>query len=212
MQMRPLMFDDSLVDLTVIYNPDVKHWYLDTHAPGPFQMDYYPTKHGKVDPKSLTKTMTVTQYYGINFEHFTSYDVLFLKDSQGKIAVFTMVDGSGQEFGNFYRTDHKGFGYKKAHLYISTREYHQIQGAQHYLTTEDLNGKWSLLCLYHPQDFINGGYNEFINRYCLAKDFSSETEVINYFKDVLNGADLLNSDQYIFIDPSMPNSGTNSIR
>jgi len=202
-----LICNNELFEQTVIYNPDVRHWYLDTHTSAPFIMDYYPTKHGKIDPNSLTKTMTATQYYGINIEHFTSYDVLFLKDRQGKIGVFTMVDGSGQEYGNFFRTDHKGFGYKKAHLYINKRGYHQKRGAQHYLTTEDLNGKWSLLCLYHPQDFIEGGYNEFINRYCLAKDFGSETDVINYFKNVLNVADLLDSNLFIYVDPSMPNTG-----
>ncbi len=190
----------EVVEQTVIYNPAVRHWYLDTHVSAPFLMDYYPTKRGKIDPKSLTKTMVVTQYYGINIGHFTSYDVLFLKDSRGKIGIFTMVDGSGQDFGNFFRTDHKGFGYKKAHLYMNKRAYHQ-PGAQHYLTTEDLNGKWALLCLYHPQDFIDGGYNEFISRYCLAKDFNSEKAMLDYFKNELNAADLLDPDRFVYIDP-----------
>ena len=191
---------NDTVELTVTYNPAVKHWYLDTHVAAPFLMNYYPTKLGEIDPKSLTKTMVVTQYYGINIEHFTSYDVLFLKDSQGMIGIFTMVDGSGQEFGNFYRTDHKGFGYKKAHLFMNRNTYHQ-PGAQHYLTTEDINGKWALLCLYHPQDFIDGGYNEFISRYCLAKGFNSENAVIDYFKDELKVADLHDSDMFAYINP-----------
>lgn len=201
MQIRDLVYNEKLVQQTVIYNPNVSHWYLDTNDA--FPMDYYPTKHGYIDSKSLTKTLTATQYFAINLEHLTSYDVLFLKDSHKRIGVFTMVDGSGQELGNFFRTDHKGFGYTKAHLYINMREYHQSRGAQHYLTTEDLNGKWTLLCLYHPQDIIKGGYNEFINRYCLAKDFHSETEAINYFKNELNGADLLDSDMFAYINPAI---------
>ena len=190
-------------ELTVIFNPDLRHWYLDLRSDA-FPMEYYPTKHGPVDPKTLTKTVMATLFFGINLEHFTSFDVFFLRGANNKIAVFTMVDGSGQECGNFYRTDQGGFGYKKAHLYINRRGYHKIRGAQHYLTTEDLNGKWSLLCLYHPQDFIDGAYNEFINRYCLAKGFNSEKDVINHFKNELHASDLLDPDMFVYIDPSRP--------
>ncbi len=197
---RHIFIDQRPYPSKVVYNPDAKHWYLDTHS---IPMDSFPTKHGKVDPKSLTKTMMATDFFAINIEHFTSYDVCLMKDNQGRIAVFTMVQ-TDQEFGNFYRTDHKGFGYKTVHFYIDTKAYHRYPGAQHYLTTEDLAGKWSLVCVLHPQDFIRGAYNEFTNRHCLAKGFNSEAEVLDYFKNELNVADLRDTEQFVYLDPSTP--------
>ncbi len=194
---REILFCTDHFPCKVVFNPSVNHWYLDTNTV--FPMDTYPTKKGAVIPASLTKTMEATEVFGVNIEHFTSYDVLFLKDQQGRIGVFSMVS-TNQEFGNFYRTDHKGFGYKKAKLYIDTKAYHQVRGAQHYLITEDLSGAWSLVCLYHPQDYIQGAYNEMINRRCLAKGFNSEAAILDFFKNTLSIGDLMDNDIYALFD------------
>lgn len=194
MNEKGILFDQEPISHVLVFNPEVKHWYLDTNEA--FPMETYPTKRGSVIPKSLKKTKNATQYFAVNIEHFTSYDVLFLKDDQEKIGVFSMV-ATNQEFGNFYRSDHNGFGYKHANIYIDINSYHRVRGAQHYLTTEDLSGKWSLVCLYHPQDYIEGAYNEFIKRHCLGKGFSSEVEALDYFKNDLKVADLLDSERFV---------------
>lgn len=185
---------------TVVFNPVAKHWYLDTHSSN---LERYPTKHGEVDADSLTQKMEATLVFSINIEHFTSFDVLFLKDNLGRIAVFTMVS-TDSEFESFYRTDHKGFGYKNAHLYLDSMNYHKTRGAKHYLTTEDLSGKWSLICIYKPQDCVPGAYNEFIARVLIAKGFSSEKEVLDHFKDVLKVYDLRDTERFTFIDVCNP--------
>lgn len=79
--------DEERLD-EVAYNPTTKHWYYDSYT---FPVDYYPTKCGDIDPKSLTKRMKAKRFFGLNIEHFTSYDVLLFKDARDRIAVFTMV-------------------------------------------------------------------------------------------------------------------------
>lgn len=172
----PVLLDDSIEDKTLVLTQDSSHLQLATLQ----------------SRKRVLSEM-----------HFTSYDVLFLRDNLGRIAVFTMVS-TDSEFGSFYRSDHKGFCYKNAHLYIDTRGYHQMMGAKHYLTTEDLSGKWSLICIYKPQDYVPGAYNEFTARVLIAKNFSSEKGVLDHFKDVLKVCDLRNTERFTFIDVCNP--------
>lgn len=202
MNSKPIIANHEPYKETVVFNPVAKHWYLDTHS-SDFKLKRYPTKHGEVDSDSLTQKMEATLFFSINIEHFTSYDVLFLRDNLGRIAVFTMVS-TDSEFGSFYRSDHKGFCYKNAHLYIDTRDYHQMMGVKHYLTTEDLSGKWSLICIYKPQDYVPGAYNEFTARVLIAKSFSSEKGVLDHFKDVLKVYDLRDTERFTFIDVCNP--------
>lgn len=172
----PVLLDDSIEDKTLVLTQDSSHLQLATLQ----------------SRKRVLSEM-----------HFTSYDVLFLRDTLGRIAVFTMVS-TDSEFGSFYRSDHKGFCYKNAHLYIDTRDYHQMMGAKHYLTTEDLSGKWSLICIYKPQDYVPGAYNEFTARVLIAKNFSSEKGVLDHFKDVLKVCDLRDTERFTFIDVCNP--------
>ena len=194
----PKGIDEEQLD-EVVFNPATKHWYYDTNV---FPLDCYPTKRGDIDPKTLTKRMRAIRFFGINIDHFTSYDVLLFKDAQDRIAVFTMV-ATASDMGSLWRTDHKGFGYKKVHFFIDAKGYHR-PGANHYMTTEDLHGKWSLVCLLKTQDWIRGAYNEFTKRHCLAKDFNSEAEVLNWFRNVRDGADLIDPEEFAFFDPEDP--------
>ena len=183
----------------VAYSPTTKHWYYDSYT---FPVDYYPTKCGDIDPKSLTKRMKAKRFFGLNIEHFTSYDVLLFKDARDRIAVFTMV-ATASDMGSLWRTDHKGFGYKKVHFFIDAKGYHR-PGANHYMTTEDLDGKWALVCILKTRDWIDGAYNEFTKRHCLAKGFSSEAEALDWFKNVRNGADLTDTEVFAYFDPEDP--------
>ena len=183
----------------VVYNPATKHWFYDTNV---FPLDYYPTKRGDIDPKSLTKRMKAALFFGINIHHLTFYDVLLFKDARDRIAVFTMVTTT-VDTGSLWRTDHKGFGYKTVHFFMDIKGYHRL-GTNHYMTTEDLSGKWSLVCILKTQDWIFGAYNDFTKRHCLAKDFSSEAEVLDWFKNVRNGADLTDTEVFAFFDPEDP--------
>ena len=183
----------------VSYNPKNCHWYLDTY---PVPLEQYPTEQGFVDSNSLKRRMNVTYYCRVNLDHFTSYDLLFMKDNQNQIGVFTMVSASS-ESGSFYRTDRIGFGYKSAILYFDTWSSPNM-GAHHYLVTQDLEGKWSMVDLYHPLSYNEDEYKEFINREVIANRLDSEQSVLAFLKNQQNGPDLTNSKRFARIDSEGP--------
>lgn len=156
---RLALLNEETYDCDIIFNPKVDHWYLDTYGSDEFRPEYIRTRCGLVRLKDLTEKRKTTGFLRINIEHFTSFDVLFMKDEKTHIAVFTMVE-TAQEFGSLYRTDRKGFGYKRAHLYFDTLSYPH-GGACHFLTTENLHGEWALLSLSAPRDRTPNQY-EFI--------------------------------------------------
>ncbi len=110
---------------------------------------------------------------------------------------------TASELGSFYRSDRKGFGYKSAYLYFNSASLPNAE-AHNYLITEDLSGKWSLICLFHPTHYNEGCYNEFINRKKIIKGLRSEKDVIDYFRNVPGGQDLMDKDIFVRIDPEVP--------
>ena len=183
----------------VSFNPENRHWYLDTHSS---PMEKYPTRSGYVDSSSLTQRMEATGYCSVNIDSFGPYDILFLRDDRNRIGVFTMV-WTNQELGSLYRTDRKGFGYKSAILYFDTWSGY-LKGAHQYLVTEDLTGRWAMVDLYHDNRPDTSGYFEFISRDKIAKGFRSEKEVLNYFKNEKNGPDLTDTERFARIDSKVP--------
>ena len=77
-------------------------------------------------------------------------------------------------------------------------------GDHHYLVTEDLSGKWSIVDLYHSPSVDDHGYHDFIERDKGAEGFNSEKEALMYFRNVSNGPDLMDVERFTRIDPSVP--------
>jgi uncharacterized protein (TIGR02452 family) len=182
----------------VSYNPKNHHWYLDTHS---IPLDQYPTRQGPVTPASLTRRMEAVEYCTVYLGAFSANDIRFLRDSRNRIGVFTLVTVA-QDLCGFYRTDRKGFGYQSAILYVDVSS-RDLPSAHHYLLTEDLDNKWSLVDLYHS--VYNGSdYFEILTRDKIAKGFDSEKEALMYFRNVSNGPDLTDVNRFTRVDPSVP--------
>lgn len=177
----------------IVFNPMVDHWYLDTYGSDEFRPKFIRTRRGPVRLKDLTERRVVTQFLGINIENFPAYDVLFMKDEKAHVAIFTMID-TAQEFGALYRTDRKGFGYKRAHLYFDTLS-RPNSGACQFLTTENLEGEWALLSLSAPRDRTPDQY-EFLYRNALVKGCRTEKEAMDYLNDVLVWPDRLDDPRF----------------
>lgn len=194
---RLAFLNEESYDREIIFNPVVNHWYLDTYGSDEFRPEIIPTRCGPVRLKDLTEKKIVTQFLGLNIEHFTSYDTLFMKDENGHIAIFTMVV-TAQEMGSLYRTDRKGFGYKRARLYFDTHS-HPNQGTCHFLTTENLQGEWALLSLSVPHTRTPDQF-EFTYRNALIKGCRSEKEALSYLNDILMWPDRLDDPRFKIYD------------
>lgn len=190
---RLALLNEETFEHEIIFNPKVEHWYLDTYGSDVFRPEFIRTRRGLVRLKNLTEKKVATHFLGINIEHFTSPDIIFMKDEKAYVAVFTMVE-TAQEMGNLYRTDRKGFGYKRAHLYFDTLS-HPLRGACHFLTTENLQGEWALLSLSAPRDRTPDQY-EFIYRNALVKGCHTEKEAMDYLNDVLLWPDRLDDPRF----------------
>lgn len=200
MKKRSVLASFDQYQFEVLYNPQARHWYLSTYS---VAVNTFPTPYGDIDLLTLTQRIKATNFFGINIDHLSSYDILFLKDESGRIAIFTMVDGSGQEFGNLYRTDKGGFCYRTAHFYFDTTS-EQGRSAPQFLVTENNKGEWALVAVYHSLVGIVGIHRDFIERQLVLKGFKSETALLNYYRDSMQGPDLLNSDIFVRITPETP--------
>ncbi len=194
---RQALLNEEPYEREIIFNPITNHWYYDSYGSDAFRPEFIPTRRGPVRLKDLTEKKVVTQFLGINIEHFTSYDTLFMKDDNNHIAIFTMVE-TADDMGSVFRTDRKGFGYKRAHLYFDTYS-EPNQGACHFLTTENLQGEWALLSLSVPRDRTPDQF-EFTYRNALVKGCRTETEAKSYLNDILMWPDRLDDSRFKMYD------------
>lgn len=145
-QERPPIDETLYKDWEVVYNPAVQHWYL-VGGCGEFRRNRINTRKGEVDADSLTKKDIVDCFFRINIEAFGPYDILFMRNSKGHIAIFTLIEGD--DMGKAYRTDRCGFGYKSVRFYFNTC-YKRLTGDVHFIVTETQDGKWGLFAIGHP--------------------------------------------------------------
>ena len=192
---RLALLDEQTFEREIIFNPKIEHWYLDTYGSDTFRPEFIRTRRGLVRLKDLTEKRIASQFLGIHIEHFFGLpcDILYMKDEQEHIAIFTLAE-TADDMGSLYRTDRKGFGYKKAHLYFDMLSY-PLRGACHFLTTENLQGEWALLSLSAPRDRTPDQY-EFIYRNALVKGCHTEKEAMDYLNDVLLWPDRLDDPRF----------------
>lgn len=169
-----------------VYNPEVKHWYLDTSA---FPYDSYPTRHGNVDPKSLTSSTEAQSVFNINLYHISSYDLRVFKDASGKLGVFTVVSAS-MGMGDLLRSDRHGFGYKTVVVYYN--KYNDHDHVKHFIVTENAKGLWSVVCLKYGDFSQQKPYTEFIERDLMANNCASEKDALEAFRQAHHGINLNN--------------------
>lgn len=185
---------------TAIFNPAVKHWYIDTDSSS---LNEYPTRKGTVNPALLPQRMMAEQFFGLNLFHFCAYDLLICKDINGQLAVFTVVSAS-MGYGDLYRTDRKGFGYKKVIIYFNR---FSPSARAHFVVTESVRGHWSVVELTNPIekwdktrllscDMADESYNEFIRRKLIVRGCKSEGEALEAFRKSHHGIDLRNKEYY----------------
>ena len=184
----PLLSKDHYSQ-TAIYNPDVHHWYIDTNG---YSMEYYPTKKGNVNPASLTHRISVELFIELNLFHGSAYDLKICRDSEGHLGVFTVVSDS-MGSGDLYRSDHKGFGYKKVVVYFNK---FASETCAHFIVSENIRGNWSVVQLTHPAVVDENRYNEFIKRDLKIKGRGSEREALEAFRESHHGIDLQDKDYY----------------
>lgn len=194
---KPYIDEEQLRDCEVIYNPELKHWYWITYAIMP---DMIPTRVGPVRLESLTQRQKVDSFVRFNVEHFTSYDIHFMKDSCGLIGIFIMVQ-TASEMGSVYRTDRGGFGYKSARLYFDSYS-KPLAGAVHFIVTEYKTGEWGLFVIGGHTDpiYFISDYTEFLDRKGIIKGCRSEEEVLEAFKAKPYGFDLKESKRFLRYD------------
>ncbi len=185
---------------TAIFNPAVKHWYIDTHSS---PLNEYPTRKGNVNPALLSQRMMVEQFFGINLFHFCAYDLLICKNNNGHLAVFTVVSAS-MGYGDLYRTDRKGFGYKKVVIYFNR---FSPSARAHFAVTESARGHWSVVELTYPKEKwnktkpcscskVDESYKEFIERKLVVRGCKSEREALEALRKSHHGIDLRNKEYY----------------
>jgi hypothetical protein len=144
--------------------------------------------------------MMVEQFYGINLFHFCAYDLLICKNNNGQLAVFTVVSAS-MGYGDLYRTDRKGFGYKKVITYFNR---FSPSARAHFVVTESVRGHWSVVELTNPE-VTDRSYNEFIERKLVVRGCKSESEALEAFRKSHHGIDLRNMEYYEKIEVSNSN-------
>ena len=169
-----------------VYNPNVKHWYLDTSA---FPYDSYPTRHGHVDPKTLTHSTEAHSVFNINLYHISSYDLRVFKDASGKLGVFTVVSAS-MGMGDLFRSDRHGFGYKTVVVYYN--KYNDHDHVKHFIVTENAKGLWSVVSLKYGDFSQQKPYNEFIERDLMASNCATEKDALEAFRQAHHGINLNN--------------------
>lgn len=196
-QERPLIDETLCKDWEVIYNPAVQHWYL-VGGGGEFRRNRIKTRKGEVDADSLTKKDIVDCFFRINIEAFGPYDILFMRNSKGHIAIFTLIEGD--DMGAAYRTDRCGFGYKSVSFYFNTC-YKRLTGDVHFIVTETQDGEWGLFAIGHPHEPISlfDENREFLVKRSVAKGCSSEQEALETLNKKYN-IDLQKEDRFVRFD------------
>ena len=172
------------------YNPTAKHWYLDTSL---LPSDNYPTRYGKVNLKTLTRTCEAKSVFNIKLFHICAYDLRVFKNSNDKLGVFTVVTASMGD-GDFYRSDRCGFGYKSVVIYYNRHNDHN--NTAHYIVTENGNGLWSVVKLKKGDYSNEDSYTEFIERVLKVKDYASEAEALDAFKHAHHGINLADREYF----------------
>jgi len=176
------------VELKVQFVPSVRYWYLDTRGINP---GYFQTKKGNIVPSALSIEKNVISCCFVALYAFGAYDLLFLKDQTGGMGIMTTVEYE-QEYGALYRSDGRGFSYRKAVLY-----YNRYQFANaYYLAVEDKEGVWSVIRIT-PGGKPKGNYGEFHERHLVARGCQSESDALDSVRKMRHGIDLRNADFFI---------------
>lgn len=180
-----IMGERSHVEWNVVYAPSVKYWYLDNRREN---NEVIHTSKGDVATKSLDRKKTVRQSYAVALYGMATYDLLFMKDEAGGIGVMTTVEYNDDYDGSLYRTDGRGFNYRKAMLYYSA---YGVWAPAYYVAVEDRNGEWSVIEIK-----INHGTSpmckEFHIRHLVAQHCKSEADAVHAVREGNHGVDLRN--------------------
>ena len=176
---EPIINADSY-NCEVFYNPVTHHWYEWWYST---PVDSLPTRQGLVKVNTLTEKKNVICFAAFNIDHFSAFDIHFMKDKNGLIGIFVMVDTVDDAQG-FYRTDRGGFGYESVKLYFDSYSYPNT-GATHFIITKYKTGEWGAFAVCHHKElfYYLSDYCEFIDRKGLVKGGQSEQEVLELLKN-----------------------------
>lgn len=180
-----IMGKRSHVECNVVYAPSVKYWYLDYRR---MNNDVIHTSKGDVALKSLERKKTVCQCYVAVLYGMAAYDLLFMKDETGGIGVMTTVEYNDDWDGSLYRTDGKGFNYRKAVLYYNA---YGVWAHAYYVAVEDRNGEWSVIEIKNGKR-KDPNYPEFHQRHLIAQHCKSEADAVHAVREKHHGVNLRN--------------------
>ena len=188
---RAALIDSEPIEREIVFNPTANQWYYWSYT----IPDTLPTRQGPVRMDSLTEKKTAVVFVAFDIAHMTSYDLIFMKNEEGHIAIFTMVD-TASEMGSFWRTDRGGFNYKDAYLYFNSLT-SPLEEASHYLATENLKGEWAVIELIQNKKRYPNAYNEFTTRKLLVSGCKTKEEALNQLNMTCGGLDPLDKSRFI---------------
>ena len=186
--------DEAVKEVEVLFHPGLGYWYyMDSESP-----EDIPTPQGPASLDSLTQKQEVKLFLGIDAESFGPKDILFMRDFNGLIGLFTLVAWANH--GELYRTGEEGFAFKSVRFFYDSHS-RPNSGACHFFVTENAKGEWGLFAIANTQEplYRLSDYREFFERRSVVQGCHSEAEVISALKEKYH-IDLLAEEIYLRFD------------
>ena len=141
-RMHSLNVSQANYQVTVYYHPDEGRWFASADDD---DQQVIMTKSGKIKLADIQVKKNVSHFSSPCLED--KNEVMVLRDESGCFGVFTM-----SPHGYYYGSDRDGFIYKSVHLFFDSWT-QPLESSVHYLTTENIEGKWDLVWLSCPQHY-----------------------------------------------------------